>query len=114
MMMVMGENVLVKTMDMEKQTETGLVVAQQNDRHDHALLGASVVSVGPMAFAWEKKEKPMMRLPEPGDYVLLKKFSGVVVDLSGGEHKIVSDTDVLAIVDEEIIRDLRKWNKKTK
>jgi len=111
MMRVMGENVLVKTMNMEKQTESGVIVAQQHDRHDHALLGAQVIQVGKMAFNWEKKEDANIRLPEPGDYVLLKKFSGVDLELPDGKHKIVSDSDVLAITDEETIEGMRKWTK---
>ena len=113
MMRVMGENLLVETIDMEKQTESGIAIVQQHDRHDHNMLAAKVVDIGPMAFSWEKKEKPYSStLPEKDDYIIIKRYSGVKVELPEVEYKIVSDSDVLAITDKETVEEMRKWTQK--
>lgn len=108
-MKVMGENLLVKKQQMEKKTASGIVVAQQNDRHDNAHMAVQVVEVGPMAFNWEKTNKPNVCLPEKDSYILIKKYSGVNFEIGEDEFKVISDTDVLAWVDEDTVEKMRQW-----
>jgi len=108
-MRVMGENLLVKKQEMEKVTKGGLVVAQQNDRHDNAHLAVQVVEVGQMAFNWEKTRNPNVCLPEKDCFVLIKKYSGVNFEIGEDEYKVISDSDVLAWVDEETVEKMRQW-----
>jgi len=108
-MRVMGENLLVKSQRMDKQTTSGIVIAQTNDRHDNASITAEILDVGPMAFQWEKDKNPNICLPEKGAFVLIKKFCGVNFDVGEDEYRIITDSDVLAWVDKEMIEKMRAW-----
>jgi len=108
-MRVMGEHLLVKKQEMEKVTKSGIVVAQQNDRHDNAHMAVQIVDVGPMAFHWEKDKNPNVSLPGRDSYVLIKKYSGVNFEVEDEEYKVISDSDVLAWIDQETVEKMRQW-----
>jgi len=94
---------------MDRKTDSGIVIAQQNDRHDNASIAAEIIDIGPLAFSWEKDKKPYLNLPEKGAFVLTKKYAGVNFDIGDDEYKIISDSDVLAWVDDDVIEKMRSW-----
>jgi len=90
----LGDNVLVKQKKEEEVTSFGLVLA--GDKKEKA--EGTVVAVGPGKLLEDGTRSKMD--VKPGDHVVLKKsWGGDKVELDKEEYKIVSQEDILGIVE---------------
>jgi chaperonin GroES len=83
----LGARVIVKDVEPEQTTETGIVLADTAKEKPQT---AEVVAVG----AHEDVKVSV------GDVMVLRKYSGTEVELDGEEHRIVDAEDVLGVVEE--------------
>ena len=87
----LGDNVLVKQKKEEK-TKSGIILTSEKE-----LPEAEVVGVGPGRVYGDGSRTAMN--VKPGDRVLLKSWGGEKVELEGVEYKIISQDDILAVVE---------------
>jgi co-chaperonin GroES (HSP10) len=76
-------------------SEAGLVMPQtrETERIQHAQTEGILVSIGGNCF-----EDWVEPIPKVGDRVVYDKYSGFIKPIDGIEHRIISDTDILAIL----------------
>lgn len=89
----LGDNVLVKQMKADEVTSFGLVLPDKDEKKAEA----EVVAVGPGKML-ENGQLSHMQV-KAGDRVLLKNWGGEKVELNKEEFKIVSQDDILAIIE---------------
>ena len=89
----LGDNVLVKQMKADEVTSFGLVLPDKDEKKAEA----EVVSVGPGKMLDNGQLAPMQ--VKAGDKVILKNWGGEKVELNKEEYKIVSQDDILAVVE---------------
>lgn len=90
----LDDRIVVKPLESEEKTAGGIVLP---DTAKEKPTKGKVVSVGP-----GKLLKNGERVPLPiraGDTVLYSKFAGSDIKLKDGEYKILSESEILAIVD---------------
>ncbi len=87
----LGDNVLVKQKKEEK-TKSGIILSSEKE-----LPEGEVVAVGPGKML-DNGQRSAMNV-KPGDHVLLKSWGGDKVEIEGLEYKIVSQDDILAVVE---------------
>lgn len=85
----LGERALVKMVDGEQTTESGIVLPDTAKEEPQT---AEVVEVG----QFEEGVKV-----EVGDVVVLRKFAGTEVELDGEEHLIVEVEDILGVIETQ-------------
>ena len=85
----LGERALVKMVEREQTTESGIVLPDTAKEKPQT---AEVVSVA----QFEAGVKV-----EVGDVVVLRKFAGTEIDVDGEEHLIVKVEDILGVVESE-------------
>ncbi len=88
----LGDNVLVKQIKADEVTSFGLVLPDKDEKKAEA----EVVAVGPGKLL-ENGQRSTMEV-KVGDKVLLKNWGGEKVELNKEEYKIVSQDDILAII----------------
>ena len=65
----------------------------KNDREQQAQIEGELIAVGGNCFDdWSDP------LPKVGDRVIYDKFAGFIKDVDGQDYRIISDTDILAII----------------
>ena len=84
---------LVKQMKADEVTSFGLVLPDKDEKKAEA----EVVSVGPGKMLDNGQLAPMQ--VKAGDKVILKNWGGEKVELNKEEYKIVSQEDILAVVE---------------
>ena len=84
----MADNILLKQQETEETTSFGIILATSN-KEKPAIY--EVVSVGPGT-------KDVTMTVQPGDKVVVSKFSGNEIKLDGVDYKFVKQDDVLAVV----------------
>lgn len=89
----LGDNVLVKQIKADEVTSFGLVLPDKDEKKAEA----EVVAVGP-GKVLKNGERSTMEV-KAGDKVLLKNWGGEKVEIEKVEYKIVSQDDVLAIIE---------------
>ena len=85
---------IVKRVEEEQKTAGGIIIP---DTAKEKPQQANVVAVGP-----GKRDDQGKLIPldvKAGDRVLFSKYSGTEVKLEGAEHLIISEDDVLAILE---------------
>jgi chaperonin GroES len=82
----LGARALVKPVEPEQTTESGIVLPDTAKQKPQT---AEVVSVG----AHEDVKVSV------GDVVVLRKYSGTEVEVDGEEHRIVDTEDILGVVE---------------
>jgi len=90
----LGDRILVKPKASEEKTASGIVLP---DTAKEKPQEGEVIAVGPGA-----KDDDGKRIAldiKVGDKVLYSKYSGTEVKISGAEHLIIRESDVLAIVE---------------
>lgn len=87
----LGDNVLVKQKKEEK-TKSGIILSSEKE-----LPEGEVVAVG-QGKLLDSGERSKMDV-KVGDHVLLKSWGGDKVEIEGVEYKIVSQDDILAVVE---------------
>jgi co-chaperonin GroES (HSP10) len=67
--------------------------AKENERLQHSQVEGELVAVGGNCFDdWKAP------IPQVGDRVIYDKFAGFIKGIDGQDYRIISDTDILAIV----------------
>ena len=121
-------HVLLRPFVPPKKTKGGIILADQvAEANEYHVPCYQVLQVGPLAFThprlrggvrlgWRREESPIdstmewrehewhdfapgQILPEPGDWVIIKKHSGIRLQLMGADLRVVADDDILAVID---------------
>ena len=89
----LGDNVLVKQIKADEVTSFGLVLPDKDEKKAEA----EVVAVGPGKLL-DNGQRSVMEV-QVGNKVLLKNWGGEKVEINKVEYKIVSQEDILAILE---------------
>ena len=85
----MADNILLKAHEEKETTVSGIILATSN-KEKPAIY--EVVSVGPGT-------KDVEMVVKPGDKVVVGKYTGTEIKLDSEDYTIVSQNDILAIVE---------------
>ena len=88
----LSDRVLIKMLEAEDTTKSGLILAASKEKTEIA----EVIAVGPGAMI-EGKVVPMS--VKVNDKVIIAKYAGTEVKYEGTEYIIVRQEDILAIVE---------------
>ena len=80
----------------ERRTASGIIIPASAKDRGQTFVG-DVVAVGPGAFNRDGSRRPASC--SPGDRVLYQKLAGVDFDLHGVKHEMLSEDEVLAVVE---------------
>ena len=89
----LGDRVVTKMAEAEETTQSGIILAGSAKEKPQF---AEVIAVGPGGVLDGKEVKMELKA---GDKVIMSKYAGTEVKLDGEEYVIISQKDVLAIVD---------------
>ena len=89
----LADRVVVKMVEMEETTKSGIILTASAKERPQI---AEVLAVGPGAL---KDGVVVPMSVKVGDKVITSKYSGTEVKLDGVEYVIVSEEDILAIVE---------------
>ena len=89
----LSDRVLVKRIEEQEEKKGGIIIP---DTAKEKPQEAEVIAVGPGKRS-EDGNRIAMEV-KTGDRVLISKYGGTDVKLNGGEHVIVREDDILAIV----------------
>ena len=79
-----------------KAEAAGIVIeSEQKDREEFAQIEGELVAVGGNAF-----EDWVPPIPKVGDKVVYDKYRGMTKKINGQEYRLISDTDIQAILEE--------------
>lgn len=90
----LADHIVIKMVKEEEVTASGIVLPESADKEKKA--EGEVIAVGPGKLLNSGNRAPMD--VSVGDVVLFKKWGGDEVTVKGEEYKIVSQSDVLAIL----------------
>lgn len=93
MLKPLGDRVVVKMLEKEETTKSGIILAGKSDEKSQI---AEVVKVGPGIL--EEGKKVEMQVKE-GDKVVLNQYAGTNIKYEGEEYIIVKQSDILAIAE---------------
>lgn len=91
----LGDHILVKPVKEEEVTASGIVLPDTVDKEKKA--EGMVIAVGPGKLLKDGGRSQME--VKIGDKILYKKWGGDEVKVGDEEHKIISQDDVLAVVE---------------
>ncbi len=89
----LGTRVLVKRVDEDEQSEGGIIIP---DTAKEKPQEAEVVSLGT---GKNEEGETIAFSVEPGNRVLISKYGGTDIKIEGEEHLILSESDILAIME---------------
>lgn len=90
----LGDRVVIKMVESEEKTKGGLILtANAQDKPEIA----EVLAVGPGTLADGKKVEMELKV---GDHFIMGKYAGTNVKIDGEEIIILSQSDILAKVEE--------------
>ena len=89
----LADRVVVKAVEVEETTTSGIILAASAQEKPQI---AEVVAVGPGGMIDGNNVEMYVKV---GDKVITSKYSGTEVKLDGVEYVIVSEEDILAIVE---------------
>lgn len=87
------DKVVLKSLEAEEKTKSGIILTGSAKEKPQFY---EVVAVGPGGFIDGNDVKMTLNI---GDKVLLNKYSGTDIKIDGEEYMIVSQSDVLAVVE---------------
>jgi chaperonin GroES len=90
----MADKVLVQRLEAETKTAGGIVLPDSAKEKPQK---GKIVSVGPGKTLDDGKVKKMQ--VKKGDIVLFTSYAGTEVKISGKEHLIMSESDILAVIE---------------
>lgn len=90
----LGDRVVIKQLEAEETTKSGIVLPGQNKEKPQQ---AEVLAVGPGAMVDGKLEPMDVKV---GDKVIYSRFVGNEIEVDGEEVRVVSQKDILAIIEE--------------
>ena len=88
------DRVLVKRLEEEEKTKGGIIIP---DTAKEKPMRGQVVAAGPGKFGTDSKRMEMS--VKAGDTVLFNKYAGTEVKIDGGEHLVMREDDILAIIE---------------
>ena len=89
----LADRIVIKMTESEETTKGGLILAAASKEKPQI---AEVVAVGPGGLVNGNEVKMTVKV---GDKVIVGKYSGTEVKIDGEEYSIVSQSDILAIVE---------------
>jgi chaperonin GroES len=90
----LGDRILVKRVEQESKTRGGIIIPDTAKEKPQEGL---VVAVGPGALRDDGgRREPLVKT---GDRILFGKYAGTEVKLDGTDHLILSESDVLGVLD---------------
>ena len=89
----LADRVLIKMMEGEEKTESGIILSSGSQEKPQI---AEVLAVGEGQVVDGKKEEMYVR---KGDKVVVSKYAGTEIKYEGIEYIIVKQSDILAIVE---------------
>ena len=89
----LADRVIVKMLEVEETTASGLILASSAKEKPSV---AEIVAVGPGGLV---DGKDVTMTVEPGQKVILAKYSGTEVKVDGEEYIIVRQNEILAVVE---------------
>ncbi|MEA4989026.1 MAG: co-chaperone GroES [Anaerovorax sp.] len=89
----LGDRVVIKKLEAEEKTKSGIVLPGAAKEQPQM---AEVVAVGPGGVVEGKEVKMEVKV---GDHVIFSKYAGTEVKYDGVEYTIVSQRDILAVVE---------------
>lgn len=89
------DHVLIRRVEPEGKTAGGIIIP---DTAREKPVEGDVIAVGPGARDAQGKQWPLD--VEPGDRVLLGKWSGSEIRLDGEDLVVVKESDILGVVDQ--------------
>ncbi len=92
----LGDHVLVRPKKEEEVTSFGLVLPETVEKEKKA--EGEVVAIGPGKLL-ESGERSRMEV-KVGDYIIFKSWGGDKVEIGKEEYKILSEQDILAVVEK--------------
>ena len=92
----LGDRVVLKQLVAEETTKSGIVLPGQTKEKPQE---AEVVAVGPGILPDGKEIKMSVKA---GDKVIYTKYAGTEVKMDGEEYILVKQSDILAIVEQEV------------
>lgn len=90
----LGDRVVLRQLEAEETTKSGIVLPGQNKEKPQQ---AEVIAVGPGAVVDGKLEPMEVKV---GDHVIYSRFVGNEIKLDDDEVMVVSQKDILAIIEE--------------
>ena len=90
----LADRVVVKPVEAEEKTKTGIILTAASQEKPQI---AQVVAVGPGGLVDGKEVVMTLKV---GDKVIIGKYTGTEVKLDGTEYTIVSQSDILAVVED--------------
>ena len=93
MLKPLGDRVVVKMVEAEETTKSGLIITSKSEEKSQI---AEVIKVGP-GLEEDGKKVPMQ--VKESDKVVLNQYAGTTVKYEGEEYVIVKESDILAIVE---------------
>lgn len=89
----LSDRVVTKMAEAEETTQSGIILAGSAKEKPQF---AEVIAVGPGGMVDGKEVKMELKV---GDKVIMSKYAGTEVKLDGEEYVIISQKDVLAIIE---------------
>ena len=89
----LADRVVVKLVEAEEKTKSGLILTAAAQEKPQV---AEVIAVGPGGMVDGKEVKMIVKV---GDRVITSKYSGTEIKIDGTEYIIVSQNDILAVVE---------------
>ena len=89
----LADRVVVKAVEVEETTKTGIVLPGAAKEKPQVM---EVVAVGPGGVI---DGKEVIMTVKVGDKVIASKYAGTIVKLDGVEYTILTEDDILAIVE---------------
>ena len=87
------DRVVIKMLEAEETTKSGIILTGAAQEKPQV---AEIIAVGPGGLVDGKEVKMELKI---GDKVLISQYAGTKVKLEGEEYTILSQSDVLAIVE---------------
>lgn len=89
----LGDRVLIKRMEAEEKTKSGIVLPGTAKEQPQM---AKVIAVGPGGIV---DGKDIVMEVKAGDEVIFSKYAGTDIKMDGEEYMLLSQKDILAIVE---------------
>ena len=93
----LGDKIVVKPIEEEEKTQSGIFLPETAKEKPQQ---GEVIAVGPGRWNNDKGERIPLDV-KVGDRVIFAKYSGTEVKLDGEKYLIMSESDVLAIVEKK-------------
>ena len=90
----LADRVVVKLVEIEETTTSGIILAPSAQEKPQV---AEVIAVGPGGIVDGKEVEMQLKV---GDHVIMGKYAGTSVKIDGEEIIILSQNDILAVVED--------------